>query len=246
MNSQRSTAPRPTSAVAPLPPLGAVVCDIDGTLTTTSSALTITKALGVPVGEHARLYRAFKAGTLTGDELPRALCTLWNGARRQDLEAAFATVPLRDTEHLIAAVQEHNVPLALISSSVTEYAQVTAARIGAQYAYGAGRVIYDHHGLLTDIALEANDTTALTALKVTQFHTLARALHLEPDQILVLGNGPNDTGLFNATRRSVIIDPLGNNPHRHHAAYTAPDLLHATTHLADAHLRGATGASPQG
>ncbi|GAA4329466.1 hypothetical protein GCM10023086_58610 [Streptomyces venetus] len=230
-DSLRPTVPPPAG---PLPPLGAVVCDIDGTLTTTSSALTVTKALGTSAAEHARLYRAFKAGTLTGDELPRALCALWAGVRREDLEAAFATVPLRDIDHLTAAVREHNVPLALISSSVTEYAKATAARIGARFAYGAGRVVYDNHGYMTGLDLDATDPAALTELKVTQFHHLARALHLEPDQILVLGNGPNDTGLFAATRRSVLIDPLGNSPHRHQAAHTAPDLQHAASYLTKA------------
>ncbi|MFE6524603.1 HAD-IB family phosphatase [Streptomyces sp. NPDC057794] len=214
-----------------LPPLGAVVCDIDGTLTTTSSALTVTKALGTSAAEHARLYRAFKAGSLTGDALSRALCTLWAGARREDLHAAFAAVPLRDVGHLTAAVRARQVPLALISSSVTEYAEATAARIGAHYAYGAGRVLYDTRGHMTGLDLDATDPTALAALKVTQFHHLARTLNLQPDQILVLGNGPNDTGLFAATRRSILIDPLGNSPHRHRTAHTAPDLQHAAAHL---------------
>ncbi|MGW1816911.1 HAD-IB family phosphatase [Streptomyces sp. NPDC002125] len=227
-DSLRPAVPPPAGR---LPPLGAVVCDIDGTLTTTSSALTVTKTLGTPAAEHARLYRAFKAGTLAGDELSRALCTLWAGARREDLQAAFAAVPLRDVDHLTAAVRERNVPLALISSSVTEYAEGTAVRIGARFAYGAGRVVYDDHGYMTGFALDATDQAALTELKVTQFHDLARSLHLEPDQILVLGNGPNDTGLFAATRRSILIDPLGNSPHRHQAAHAAPDLQRAASYL---------------
>ncbi|MFF0076822.1 haloacid dehalogenase-like hydrolase [Streptomyces sp. NPDC005494] len=227
-----SLRPAVPASVGRLPPLGAVVCDIDGTLTTTSSALTVTKTLGTPAADHARLYRAFKAGTLVGDELPRALCTLWAGARREDLQAAFAAVPLRDVDHLTAAVRERNVPLALISSSVVEYAEVTAARIGARIACGAGRVVYDDHGYMSGLALDATAQAALTELKVTQFHDLARSLHLEPDQILVLGNSPNDTGLFASTRRSVLIDPLGNSPHRHQAAHTATDLRNAAAYLA--------------
>ncbi|MFF8882784.1 HAD-IB family phosphatase [Streptomyces flaveolus] len=224
------SAPAPDRR-GPLPPLGAVVCDIDGTLTTTSSALTVTKALGTSAAAHARLYRAFKAGALTGEALPRALCTLWAGARREDLHAAFAAVPLRDTGHFTAAIREHNVPLALITSSVTEYAEAIAARIGARHAYGAGRVLYDTRGRMTGLDLQATDPAALAALKVTQFHHLAATLNLEPDQICVLGNGPNDTGLFAATRRSILLDPLGNSPHRHHTAHIAPDLDHAAAHL---------------
>jgi phosphoserine phosphatase len=141
---------------------------------------------------------------------------------------------LREGAHrFLAAVRDRDVPLALISSSATEYAEATAARLGAQHAYGNGRILYDDHGVMTDLSLNATDTTTMAALKVTQFHALARALGLKPDQILALGNGANDTGLFTATRRSVLLDPTGTSPHRHQAAHTVPDLHHAATHLAD-------------
>ncbi|MER7842322.1 HAD-IB family phosphatase [Kitasatospora sp. NPDC096077] len=212
--------------------LGAVVCDIDGTLTATSSALAVTRALGVPVSAHARLYRAYRAGALTGEPLRQALRTLWAGATRQRLAEAFSGVPLRSgADRFLGALRAAGVPLVLITSSAQEYADATARRLGAALAHGGGRLRYGHDGVLTDLEMYAADEAEMAALKARQFRAVLRTLDLPAHRVLVVGNGPNDLGLFAATPHSVLIDPIGNSPHRHLVAHVVPGLEQAADRI---------------
>ncbi|MFI6376537.1 HAD family hydrolase [Streptomyces sp. NPDC050546] len=222
----------PGTAAAERGPVAAVACDIDGTLTATSSALAVSQALGVSPAAHARLYRAYRAGELYGDGLRKALLEVWSGATRDRLEETFAAVPLREgASRFLGAVRAAGLPLVLITSSVQEYADAMGRRLGAAMAHGAGHVRYGHDGVLTGLELDAADDTAMAALKGRQLRTAAHALGLEAERVLVVGNGTNDLGLFAATPYSVLIDPTGNSPLRPRTAYAVPGLDEAADYV---------------
>ncbi|MFJ9417774.1 HAD family hydrolase [Streptomyces sp. NPDC101227] len=212
-------------------PVRAVVCDIDHTLTTQGSAGAMARALGVPAAAHSAIYRDHQAGQLDHARTRAQLLTLWRNtgrATRQTFTTAFETVPLREgATRLAAHLHDPGILLCLITSSAQLYADITAARLGAVAAYGNGTLIFDAAGHLTDLDFSL-DTGPLKARHLARF---CAEHHISPDEIIAVGNGPDDRSLFEVTGRGILLTRSTTSPQA--AAWRTATTLEAVTAVID-------------
>jgi 4-hydroxy-3-methylbut-2-en-1-yl diphosphate reductase len=222
----RRADPRP--AVPPVSrPVRAVVCDIDHTLTAIGSPAALTRALGVPAGAHAAFLRDWLAGMFDDQAARARLLSLWRAtgkANRPTFTACFQNIPLRPGARELAAVlRSHRVPLCLITSSAQEFADIMTDRLGASCGYGNGTLSYDQTGQLRSLSF----TLDTEQLKVRHLSMFAAEYGLDPHEVIAVGNGRNDLGLFNATARGILLITPSTRDLAQHAWATAQTLQDA-------------------
>ncbi|WP_330328930.1 HAD-IB family phosphatase [Streptomyces sp. NBC_00536] len=219
----RRPAP-PAAGTTRLPPVRAVVCDVDHTLTPKSSVVELSRALAAPIGEVTALYRGYQCGQLTHEETRTRLLELWTRgglASRITVETVFHQLPIKDDAlRLAAALAARGLPLCLITSSAQLYADIMTRRLDAACGYGNGRLLFDTAGNLEDVDF-TRDTADLKLLQLAQFTT---DHDLEPTEVIAVGNGSNDLLLFDATRRGVLVTTTTSTRHSAHAWATVRHL----------------------
>ncbi|OEJ35233.1 HAD-IB family phosphatase [Streptomyces subrutilus] len=221
---QQPTNTSPIQDTTHLPPVRAVVCDLDHTLTPHSSVIELSRALAAPIGEVTTLYCNYQNGQLTHEQTRTQLLTLWTRAglaTRTTIETVFHQLPLKDDAlRFAAALAARGLPLCLITSSAQLYADIMTLRLGATCGYGNGQVFFNTAGGLEDI-----DFTPDTAdLKLRQLAEFTTEHGLEPTEVIAVGNGSNDLLLFDATHRGVLVETTTSTRHSAHAWATVRDL----------------------
>ncbi|MFD8985065.1 HAD family hydrolase [Streptomyces sp. NPDC059564] len=214
----------PTADSTRLPPVRAVVCDLDHTLTPQSSVVELSRALGAPIGEVTALYRDYQAEQLTHGQIRTQLLELWTRAglaTRTTIESVFHQLPIKDDAlRLAAALMARGLPLCLITSSAQLYANIMTGRLQATCGYGNGQLHFNTEGFLEDL-----DFTRDTAdLKLRQLRQFTAAHGLKPGETVAIGNGSNDLLMFDATGRGVLVTTTTSTRHTHRAWATVRHL----------------------
>lgn len=183
----------------------AVVFDIDETLTPTISWTDFTKRLGASPDAHLKIYNDYREGRITYLESRIRLLGLWhstNNTTRSFIEQTFASMPLNpDAMPLIAWLKQKPVKLCLISGAIDVYVQQIAKTTQIADAYANTRFTFDSDDKLLDYDYVLDQS----GKKLQQLGAFCAKYKLQPGECAVVGDSDNDTQLFTATGRGILI-----------------------------------------
>ncbi|MFH1162340.1 MAG: HAD-IB family phosphatase [Candidatus Jorgensenbacteria bacterium] len=184
----------------------AVVFDIDGTLSPDISWTKITDLLGSSVPDHKKIYGDFKSGRASYEESVRIVLKLWRGEgdlHKSRLEKMFREWNLKnDTVPLFRYLKKKGYLICLITGSVDLFAQVIAEMVGADAWYANSTLTWDNKGNLADLVYEP----LAGEKKLKQFLEFCSRNSLEVEECVMVGDDMNDTELFKATRRGILVE----------------------------------------
>ncbi|MFF7082140.1 HAD family hydrolase [Streptomyces lavendulae] len=205
--------------------LAAVVLDIDDTLTLDNSLKEINRLLGTSPQAIADLKRAVRDENLSAQDTAAELLSLWTTPdrpiTRRLLTTAFERIRLRPGAHgLLREIRRVGYQVCLISSSFDLYTETIARRLGIDEHYANMRLLFDSADVLTGLEL----TTDPAALKQLQLGQFCEKHSIRAQEVLPVGDGPNDMKMFACTGNGVLL-ALANNQHlRQNARHIVKDL----------------------
>lgn len=175
----------------------AVIFDVDKTLTISTSWYELTDSLGADTAEHARLYTAYKAGTITYKQAKDGLFKIWNERRkkihRQELEDLFFSIELRgDAISTIGELQRLGYVVCLISSSIDLFIQIVAKRLSIKHWYANSVFEFDENGYWIDFEYSKDEAQ----LKVRQLEKFLKEQKLKKSECVAVGDGETDVEMF--------------------------------------------------
>ncbi|HEV8556463.1 MAG TPA: HAD-IB family phosphatase [Actinophytocola sp.] len=192
-----------------------VVLDVDETLTEGNSWSELTLGLGASLEDHLAIYRRVNAGELTVERAAAQVAELWRAtgnATRTAMDAIFARMPFREgAAELVTWLGHNGFQAVLISGSMDVAVAGVARRLGVDTWYANAHLTFDAGGALTALHYEANQGAA----KLRQLEDLCAARNLDIRMVTVVGDGENDTELFIATGRGILL--AGDLPPRYNA-----------------------------
>lgn len=183
----------------------AVICDIDNTLTDTTSWLEITERLGLPSQRLSDIFGEFLRGKLAHEDATRQVIELWRSsgkANKPYFETMFSNWQLRnDAETFMDYVQTKGWQSVLITGSVDLFAEAIAKKLGADHWYANTTLIWDDQGELVDMVYVKDQAT----LKLQQLQGYVAEQGISLDECLVVADGDNDVETFRATRKGIAV-----------------------------------------
>jgi len=184
----------------------AVAFDIDGTLSPGISWTKLTFILGSSVENHAQIHKDFKEGKLEYEESKKALLGLWRSQgpiTKEKLIDIFNNWEIKpDAKELFDYLHSKNYRTCLITGSFDLFAEIIAKRLGAEAWYANTTLYWDENNNLHDYdyVREANNK------KLEQLKEFCRANYLQISECVAVGDDSNDTDLFKATERGILVE----------------------------------------
>lgn len=186
----------------------AVVFDIDGTLSPELSWTFLTKSMGASVDGHLQIYQSYKSCELDYKESKKQLIDLWNSTGNSNydyMKAIFDSIALHNNAKLIIDSILKSYDICLITGSIDIYAKSIADRLGISNYYSNTTLIWQDCKLIDmDYHLDQAE------LKKEQFIDYCLRNNFDPNECIVVGDSENDLGLFDLSKRGVLIGSSDN------------------------------------
>ncbi len=183
----------------------AVVFDIDGTVTPHISWLAMTRDLGASVEEHERIFRDFVENRISYETTKDELVKLWRetgNATRAELENIFESWPVfPEAQELISFLSGKGLHVAFITGSMNLYAKTIAEKFSIPDYYANGELVFDSAGNLTDFHYHRDQS----GKKLEHLFEFCEKRAVKPHNIVAVGDGENDIGLFTETERGIMV-----------------------------------------
>lgn len=186
--------------------LAGVSFDVDGTLTRQNSWLALTEGLGASSAEHATIYERYSRGVIDYLSAKHQLLTLWNEtghATKPYITQVLCSLPLRpEAREVVDWLKAKEYKVCLISGSMDVYVSIVAKQLGVNVFYANTTLIFDQRGSLVDLEYFLDQGSR----KVEQLKSFCDLTDTLPEQIVAVGNSENDMGLFQLTRRGLLLE----------------------------------------
>ncbi len=201
----------------------AVILDIDETLSSDVSWLTLTAKLGGSADDHLRIYSDYKAGATDYNQARNELLALWQKtgrASKREFQKIFDQIPLHDRALSVVNQLKRSYRLCLITGSMDLYAQTVANKLDISEWYANTTLNWDSAGKLVGMDYELNQS----AKKLAQFNSYCMQHGLQAKDCIVVGDGENDLAMFDACGRGVLVGPKQPAEFRNHASICIDDV----------------------
>ncbi len=180
-----------------------VVFDMEGTLT---DLPTVWELMHLKIGtweSHGLPYwEEFKRGGMGYDEFARKDVATWRGAPTRLLDEAVHEVPLMDgCEELLRFLNERGIASAIVSNGLDRLANRLAAELPVARV-AANRECVTNGNLTGEL-----DVLVPFHAKADAMRQIASELGIEPEEIMAVGDGVADIGMFRAAGSSVAFMP---------------------------------------
>jgi len=183
----------------------AVVFDLDGTLARFLSWTEVTRGMGVPLDEHADLYKELKEGGLTQEEASKKLRDLWisgGKATKKHFLEIFENIPLRKgAEETTEYLRSKGYKLCIITGAIDLHAETVAEKLRIKRWFANAGITFDKAGNLEDFYYDMRQVEK----KLEQFGKYIKDEGLKPEECVVVGDSWNDSGLFKITGNGIAI-----------------------------------------
>ncbi|MFZ5376671.1 MAG: HAD family hydrolase [Patescibacteria group bacterium] len=176
-----------------------VIFDVDKTITLSNSWYVLTEVLGADTSEHARLYTAYKSGSIDWKEMRDGLFAIWKKYHKviskEDLLDLFFTIELRgDAVATINELQDLGYEVALISSSIDIFVETVAERLAIKHWYANSIFVFDDNENWIDFKYDKDEA----GHKLRQLQSFMEERELTKDDVIVVGDGESDIEMFRA------------------------------------------------
>jgi HAD superfamily PSPase-like hydrolase len=193
------------------PTLALAVFDLDGTLKPLRDPYVhLHEQLGVVEAAEALTARGL-AGELTYEEWLRGDAGLWKGTPRAVVEQIVREIPYAPgARETIAALQEHNVEVALVSAGLLFHAEIVAQELHIPHVF-ANEILFGP-GEDGDGEVVTGDAVAIVTItnKDEVVAALQDRLGIPPARTMVVGDTRGDLPMFERAAVSVAVQP--NHP----------------------------------
>lgn len=185
-----------------------ITFDLDDTLITQNSWVTLNAALGVSPEEDMRLYKEYVSNILSYDNWLGALLSLYQKnekARRTYInETLTQYVFVSGAEECIANLKSKGYELAIISGSFDIIVNHVAQKLGITHTFASNTLIFDAKDKISSIQHSGDaDNAKLIFLK-----ELLVKLSLKPEECACVADGVNDLPMFALTRHGITFKGL--------------------------------------
>jgi HAD superfamily phosphoserine phosphatase-like hydrolase len=175
-----------------------IICDVDKMLTGTNSWYTLTSLLHGDVEKHYEIYNSFYKEEISFDEMKKKLFKLWEDGfgkkiHRDDLEDIFFKIVLKgEAFSTFGDLHEKGYRACLVSSFIDIFVKMSADRLRIDDWYANGVAIFDDDGYWVDFSYNKDES----GLKLKQVEEYLKKNSIDANQVLVLGDGSSEIGLF--------------------------------------------------
>jgi len=181
-----------------------LVClDLDETLITYNSWLTLGLALGMTKERDDELYAEYKAGKITYEEwnaLVLAEYMKHEGATREGITKIFSEYILAPgARDVISYLREKDYELVLISGSMDIIVSIVARDLGISYAKANNTLEFDESDRLVNIRTHGDDTLQ----KALHLEAFCDLLGIKMNECACIGDGANDIEMFKRTGHGI-------------------------------------------
>lgn len=176
-----------------------IIFDVDKTITEETTWYDLGDAIGIDTSEHARLYTAYMAGTMSYDDSRDGLMKLFleNGRKisRKQLENIFYDIRLRpEAIAVIGELQNLGYELCLISSSINMFVEIVSKRLSIADWYANSVFLFDDEDNWINFEYNKEEAT----LKVRQLDEYLHKKGLSREDCIAVGDGSSDIEIFRA------------------------------------------------
>ena len=181
-----------------------LICfDFDDTLTTENSWHTLNTALGITPAEDAKMYQAYKVGTLSYlDRIEKiSTCYRMHGlANKVTIENVLHGITLKpEAREVIKTLQDRGYIIALISGSFAPGVLYHAARLGITHVFAGTRLHYDSEGNFAELESAGHESDT----KLQHLLQLCAKFGIAMTDCAYVGNSANDIPIFRVVGQGI-------------------------------------------
>lgn len=174
-----------------------LICfDFDDTLTTVNSWSVLNTALGITPTEDAKMYHAYKVGTLSYQDRMDKISAHYREhglATKETIEHILHTIALRpDAKYVIQSLQNRGYAVAIVSGSFASGVHYHAVRLGIPYVYAGTRLHYDSEGNFVALESAGHESD----IKEQRLRELCTKFGIAVADCAYIGNSANNIALF--------------------------------------------------
>ena len=181
-----------------------LICfDFDDTLTAENSWHTLNTALGITPAEDAKMYHAYKVGTLSYLERMEKIsaCYRMHGLATKDtIERTLHHITLKhDAQLVIKVLQDRGYKVAIISGSFVPGVLYHAARLGETKVFASSRLHYDSEGNFAELQSAGHESDT----KMQHVRELCTKFGIAVTDCAYIGNSANDIPIFRIVGQAI-------------------------------------------
>jgi phosphoserine phosphatase len=198
-----------------------IIFDLNKTLIEENSWLELNLAMGVTQAEDDMLTSWGRDGIISDAQGQTILCSIYRTRgepTRSNIDRVLHNYNyLPEARETVAELGRLGYELALISGSMDVLTQHVAEELGIPHWASNNRFIFDDDDRLVSIETEDNDK----GYKLHQMERLCGELGIGVEQAMPVGDGANDTLLFEASGNGVTFE---DSPYAGQARHTISSL----------------------
>jgi HAD superfamily phosphoserine phosphatase-like hydrolase len=186
-------------------PIKAIIFDVDGTLTNSSSWQVVTEGLGGDFAQVLHYYKLLVGKQISLQEGTSSVVkamTVKGPVNKERIAEIYATIPFKNNvEEVIEKLKEKYI-LCLISGSTDIYLQSVAQHFAIRDYYACSKYVFSAEGKLQDFIYRVDQSEA----KVDFLQDFCAKYKFKYEECVAVGDSANDAGLFRLVGSSVFVD----------------------------------------
>jgi len=211
-----------------------LICfDVDGTLTINEASIwyRITVGLGLERSIHEEILKRMDAGELSVEGATKELSDFWKGVQnsvsRDKLKEILQTVPLRPEAMNVLQELGTTFKIALLSGTPETFLEILGEKLKFNYMHSSSKFIFDDDNNFLTFEYADNQRKA----KSRAFDDMLNILKIPPKQVVMVGNGLNDLGVFEKAGLSFAMADTSSDEVKAKADYVISSLEELLNYL---------------
>ena len=180
-----------------------VVFDFNKTLVKENTWYELNMAMGVTHEEDQKYLELFETGKITYQEWWQHIKKIYDergNATKENIEKIVRNYTyVEGAKEIIEYLKEKGYTLALITGSMDVLAKDVAEELGIELYAGYNQLIFDHDHKLARVVTHGTDHD----FKADMLWKFCNQLDIRVDQAVCVGDGDNDTVLFEISKHGV-------------------------------------------
>lgn len=180
-----------------------IIFDFNKTLVKENTWYDINIAMGVTPEEDAKFLMLFETGKITYQEWWQHIKKIYDERgepTRESIENIISNYTFVDgAKETVSYLQGEGYDIALITGSTEVLAEKVAQELNISLYAGHNQLIYDNQNRLSRVVSHGNDYD----FKVDMLWKFCNRLNIDVTQTVCIGDGDNDTGLFEVSQHGV-------------------------------------------
>jgi phosphoserine phosphatase len=180
-----------------------VIFDLNKTLVQENTWYELNLAMGVTTEEDEQFLKWFETGKITYGEGQKFLEDIYRErgqATKENMMAAITNYRyVEGAQEIIQYLKDHDYEIALLTGSIDLLAEKVANELGISMYAAHNQFIFDTNHYFKRIVCHGNDYD----FKVDMLWKFCNKLDIDVTQAVCVGDGDNDTGLFEESKHGV-------------------------------------------